>query len=284
MPLILLPLIAVVADAVYLTITKVFFRHYGKLTSREFIWLQFIGIVLVLALAMPFFGGFPALQKMVATGWQLGLVVVLAVAGNVLYFWGIEHEKISEVEPFLLFNPLVAILIAGFIYPDERSWTIYLAAALAGGVLLWSHFKKHHFAFTKGLWAIALFMVVYGLEVALIKSLLEVYSPLTLYFMRCVLVLLALSIFVKPNFSSIKTHHLAPFGILGALAVASITAAYTSFHQIGISGTVIIFVLSPILVYLLSVIFLREKWGYKNAIASVVVTIIVILVSLINRL
>jgi drug/metabolite transporter (DMT)-like permease len=278
-PPILLPLIAVFANAGFLTITKKFFRQYGRLTSKEFNWLQFAGIVFVLLLVIPFFGVWPNFSQALNLWWVMLIMVALATAGNLLYFWGIEHEKISDVEPFLLFNPLGAILIAGVFFADERSWSIFVAAGLASLALFWTYRKKHHFALTKGLWAIVLFIVVYGLEAVTIKYLLDVFDPVVLYFVRSILVMLALTVFATPKFSIIKSRHLAPFGIIGALAVASVVTTYMAFNVLGLSETIFVFVLSPILIYVLSVIFLAEKWKTKNIIASVVVTLLVIWVS-----
>lgn len=278
-PPIFLPLIAVFANAIFLTITKKFFRQYGRLTSKEFNWLQFAGIVFVLLMVVPFFGVWPEMALALNLWWLILIMVTLATIGNLLYFWGIEHEKISDVEPFLLFNPLGAILIAGVFYADERSWPIYVAVVLASLTLYWTYQKKHHFALTKGLWAIVLFMVIYGLEAVTVKTLLSVYDPVILYFVRSVLVMVMLTIFATPKFSIIKLHHLAPFGIIGALGVTAVVTTYMAFNALGLSETIFVFVLSPILLYLLSVIFLREKWKSRNIIASIIVTLLVIWVS-----
>jgi len=278
---IFLPFIAVVANAIYLTISKAFFKRYHKLTSREFNWLQFAGILLVLFLLMPFFGEWSASLSNTAI-WLLVGIGVLSILGNVLYFWGLSHEKISEVEPFLLFNPLITIVIASLFYSDERSWPIYIAAFLASIILGWSHIKKHHLSFTWGVLAILSFSILYGFEAVMTKALLYELSPIMLYLFRCLIIFVGLSIFVRPNLSVIKKHHLAPFGILGGLAAAAVIATYTAFHILGLSQTIFVFILSPILVYILSVIFLDDHWKTKNIVASIIIAILVIWVNLIR--
>ena len=282
MPVILLPIIAVLADASYMTIVKSFFRRYGRLTSREFNWLQFVGIVFVLLMTAPFFVHWPTPAQMQSL-WQLLVgVILLATAANLLFYWAIEREKISEVEPFLLFNPLVAILIAGLFYPSERIWLVYVAAAIASVILVWSHWHKHKLTLTRGLMAIIGFSLIYGLEASAVKTLLTVYEPIALYLIRSSFVLITLSLVAWPNFKIIKPHHWAIFGILGALAVASMTATYMAFVARSVSETIFIFTLSPILVYVLSVLFLYEQWRMKNIIASVVIAGLVVWVSLIK--
>ena len=242
--------------------------------------MQFVGIVFVLLLTAPFFIHWPTPGQMQSV-WQLLVgVILLATAANLLFYWAIGREKISEVEPFLLFNPLVAILIAGLFYPGERVWSVYIAAAISSIVLVWSHWHKHKLTLTRGLMAIVGFSVIYGIETSAIKTLLTVYEPLALYSIRSVFVLVTLSLVAWPNFKIIKPHHFAVFGVLGALAVASVVATYTAFQLRGLSETIFIFTLSPILIYVLSVIFLREKWRVKNIIASVIIAGLVVWVSL----
>lgn len=277
----LLPFISVITGAIGLTISKAFFKRYHTLTTREFNWLIFAAIVGVLILLVPFFGEWPLVFSNRVI-WLLVVAGILGVGGNQLYMWGVSHEKISEIEPFLLFNPLVAIVIASLFYADERSWLIYIAAFIASIVLGWSHIKRHHLSFTWGILAILGFTLIYGFEAIVAKELLRELSPIMLYFSRCLIILVGFSVFVKPNFSLIKKHHLAPFGILGGLSVASVIAAYGAFNALGLSYTIFVFILSPIVVYFLSVIFLGDHWKPKNIIASIIIIVLVIVVNLIK--
>ena len=114
------------------------------------------------------------------------------------------------------------------------------------------------------------------------KTLLTIYSPLALYFVRTLSIFIALLLFYRPNFRLIKPHHLAPFSIIGGLAVVSVVAAYTAFQSQGLVATIFIFTLSPILVYLMSIIFLHDKWRIKNVVASIVIIGLVVWISLIK--
>lgn len=282
MPIALLPLIGVVADAIYLTITKAFLRRFGRFTSREFNWFMFVTVILILAVLMPFIGELPAWPEIKQTApWLLG-VVVLACLHNTLFYWGLEHEKISEIEPFLLFNPLAGILMAGIFYPGERFVQVYIAIAVASLVLLWSHFRRHRIALSDGLLAIIAFVIVNALELVFLKRLLGVYDPLTLYFVRCIFVLIGLTIAVRPRLFIIKPHHLRWFGAIGALIVIAVWASYTAFQLRGLSETLFVFTLSPILVYWLSAVFLKEKWQTKNIVAGVVIIGLVVWITLLK--
>ena len=282
MPAFVFPLIAVIADATYLTIAKSFLKRYGRLTSNEFNWLQFAGLALVLGLAIPFFGEFPGSEAIVRTWPLVLLVIVLATAANILFFWGLEREKVSQVEPFLLFNPITAILIVSLFYSDERIWQVYVAAGIAALVLGWTHIKRSHLALAPGLLAVLGYMAIYGLETATVKTLLHTYTPITLYFIRCLGVWLGLSLVARPNWQIIKPHHLAFFGLLAGIAVVSVVSAYTAFSLRGISETMIIFILSPVLVYIFSIVWLKDRWYWKNLVASLVITGLVVWISLVK--
>lgn len=278
----ILPFLAVVADSIYLTTTKVFLRRFGKFTSREFAWFLFAGIVVILLPIVPLINRWPTAVDFHATlPWLIG-AVVLACTHNLLFFWGMEHEKISEVEPFLLFAPLGGIVITSIFYSSERFIQVYVAVVLATLVLLWSHYRKHHIAISRGIWAIIAFIVVNGFELIMLKHLLAVYFPLTLYLIRCAMILLVWTLVVRPRISLIKPHHLPYIGFLSALVVCSIWATYTAFQIRGVSETLFIFTLSPVLVYWLSAIFLKEKWQVRTVLASIVIVGLVTWVTLLK--
>ncbi len=282
MPVALLPLIGVIADAIYLTIAKVFLRRFGRFTSREFNWFMFATIVVILAVLMPFIGHLPVWIEIKRTApWLLG-VVILACLHNTLFYWGLEHEKISEIEPFLLFSPLAGILIASIFYPSERFLHIYIAIIIASIVLIWSRFQRHRIAFSEGLLAIFAYIILSGLELVFLKRLLEIYDPLTLYFIRCIFVLIGLTLAARPRLFIIKPHHLKWFGVVGLMVVVAVWATYSAYQLRGISETLFVFVLSPILVYWFSAAFLKEKWKTKNVVASIVISILVIWVTLLK--
>jgi len=278
----ILPLIGVVTDAIYLTTTKVFLRRFGKFTSREFGWFLFVVVVIILAIIVPLTGHWPTLaQFQTSFGW-LVMAAILACAYNLLFFWGMEHETISEIEPFLLFAPLGGIVITSIFYPSERFVQVYTAIAIASLVLLWSHYKRHRIALSRGIWAIIAYIILSGLELVVLKQLLSTYSPLTLYLFRCVLILIGLTIIVRPRLSILKPHHLPFLGFLGVLVVSSVWATYSAYQIRGISETRFVFTLSPILVYWLSAVFLKEKWHVRTILASIVIIGLVVWVSLLK--
>jgi drug/metabolite transporter (DMT)-like permease len=202
--------------------------------------------------------------------------VVLAANYNLLSYYGLKHDKISHLEPLLLFSPLLTILIAGLAYPDERAWQIYLATGLAGAVLLWSRWHAGSIKFDRAMWAMVGFAVLFGIETALIRQLLQVYSPISLYVVRCITTALFLWILGRGRLALITWRQALVFLLLAAAAVAVNGLIYFSYHAQGISATIMVLIISPVLVYTLSAAVLKEKLSPRDIIASVVVVLLVL--------
>jgi len=270
------PFLVVVFDVITLITTKILFTRFKRLTYRSFAWWLFIWIIIVALIFSPWFFhvDIRALQHQYV--WWLVALAALAANYNLLYYYSLEYEKISEAEPFLLLNPLVAIVVASLFYPAERSWHIYVAAVLAGAVLCWSHMRRHRMKLDNHLWALVGFSLLYGLEAVVIKHLLAVYSPLALYLIRGVFVAIFLGILEKGKIQKISLKEVPYFLLVGLGAVAASVALYLAYQTVGISLTIFVLFLSPILVYLFSVLYLREKLKWKNLISSAVIVALVI--------
>lgn len=279
-PVFLLPVITACANAIYMVVAKKFFRTYGRLSSSEYNWVIFAWLIIVMLFIFPLLGRWPDWSQIQIVFWPLVGLVVTATAANLLFAWTMEHEHLSEVQPFLLFGPLITILIASIFYADQRVWQVYVAAAIASLVLIWSHLKKAHFTWNKPLATVSLYLILTALEVVFLRPLLEVFSPLGIYLIRCVLVLIGLTLIQPPQLEKVKFRHLPYFFLLAGLAVLSTWASYTAFQLLGISQTMLILMLSPVMIYILSLIFLKERWRAKNVIASAVIIGLVLWVSL----
>jgi len=267
----LYPFLVVIFDVVTLITTKQLFVKFKRLTYRSFAWWLFIWIIIVAVCFSPWFFHVDPRAFQHQYLWWLVALAVLAANHNLLYYYSLEYEQLSEVEPFLLLNPLVAIMIASVFYPAERSWHIYAAAAIAGAVLCWSHMRRHRIKLDAHLWALVGFSVLYGLEAVVVKHLLAVYSPLALYLIRGVFVAIFLGILEKGKIQKISLKEVPYFLLVGLGAVAASVALYLAYQTVGISLTIFILLLSPVLVYFLSAWYLREKLKWKNLVSSAVI-------------
>ena len=277
-----LPLLAAITDAGSLILSKLFLRRFGRLTFKEFNWLAFLGIVTVLVVISILFDQFPT-RQMIFSNWpQLLGLAGLGTFANVLFFRGLEGESVSNVEPFIIFKPLAAILIASLAFPSERSLVIYLTIIASALILAWAHFSNKKIKLSSELLSIMGFWGVYGVELIFVNNLLDVFTPIELYLIRCAFVFVALTIVSRPNFSIMRWNHIPYSIMLGALAVLAVVAIYTSFQQIGLASSMLVMVISPILVYWFSAHLLKEKWSNKNIISSVLIVLLVVIASWIN--
>jgi len=278
----LYPFLAVIFDAITLIATKRVFVKFKDLDYKSFAWWLFFWIIIVGAALAPWLVSVSPVAAQPYYLWLLLALVFLAANYNLLYYFGLEYEKVCEIEPFLLFNPLVAIVIASLFYADERSWHVYVAAVIASLALAWSHVDHRHLKLSPPLLAIVGFSLLHGLEAVVIKQLLVAYSPLALYLVRCVMTVLFLGIVAKGKVGRIRWREFPYFLLIALGAVATSVFVYSAYRTVGISLTMGALFLSPILVYLLSVVYLREKLNWKNLVSSLVIIGVVIWLAIVR--
>jgi drug/metabolite transporter (DMT)-like permease len=270
------PLLAAIIDSVTLVFTKKFLNIFKQLSNRTFSFWAFVFIVAVGLTTLPWTGHIdPAARSPYYIVLTL-IMVVLAANYNLLYHYGLRRERLSQLEPLLLFTPLLTILIVGLIYPAERSWHIYIAAGLAGLLLLWSRWHAGSIKWDKGMWAIVGFAVLYGIEVAIIRQLLDVYSPISLYLVRCSATALFLWVLGRGKISMVNWRQAGGLLLLGISAVVVSGLVYFSYHSQGVESTVMVMILSPVLIYSLSAVVLKEKLSSRDIIAGVGVMLLVL--------
>lgn len=276
------PFLVVAFDVLTIICTKFLFVRFKAANYRSFVWWLFIWIIVVALVVSPWLFHIDPSALEHRYLWWLIALAFLATNHNLLYYYSLEYEKIAEIEPFLLFNPLVAIVIASLFYADERSWHIYAAAIIAVVVLAWSHLKRQHLRLGKPLVALLLFSVLYGLEAIVIRHLLAVYSPLALYLVRAIAVALFLLVLEKGKIAKLPLRQVPYFLLIAVGAVAASVSLYLAYQTVGISLTIFILLLSPVLVYLLSVLCLRERLKWKNLVASAVIIGLVIWLAIVR--
>lgn len=278
----LYPFLAVVFDALTLIITKRVFVKFRALDYKSFAWWLFVWIIVIGLLLSPWLAVMRPEAAQPYYLWLLLALAFLAANYNLLYYFGLEHEKVSKIEPFLLFNPLVAIVVASLFYADERSWHVYLAAAVASLALMWSHVDHQHLKLSRPILAILGFALLHGFEAVVIKQLLAVYSPLALYLMRCIVIAVFLWVVEKGKISRISLRQVPYFILIAVSAMATSVFVYSAYQGIGIGLTMAVLFLSPILIYFLCVLYLREKLKLKNVISSAVIVGVIIWLAMVR--
>ena len=259
-----------------------------KISVASYQTVAFLAIILTM---LPFMYFFWNVNSDASKPWAIGLfllVIIFAVVANVLTFYSLKGAKLGSLEPALISEEIFVIilaLIASFFFDGtfyEKNLNVILPAGIACLALVFSHFKKYHIVFNKYFTAALLSSFFFALELIISKPLLDFYSPITFYFIRCVGVFL-ISIFIfRKSFTEIKDKTvLFEIFLTGILWFAYRVSIYYGYLSLGIISTTLIVMLAPILVFILARIFLKEKLNWKNIVASIIIVGCIVYVSLI---
>jgi len=219
-------------------------------------------------------------------------IVIIALIANLLIFYSLKRETMSEFEPISMMQPLFTILLAFIFsfflseYSNERNPLILILALVASITLIAAHIRKNHLVYNKYMIAALLGGFLFSLELVLTKILLPspssltwdiVKSGFTFYFLRCLFILIIAWIIFRPNFKKIdkNTHYLN--WIVGIIFVIYRLILYWGYATLGIIyTTVILSLLSPVLIFIFARIFLKEKIKKRQIISAVIIVLCVI--------
>lgn len=203
-------------------------------------------------------------------------IVVVAYFSNLLYYYALSGDKVSNVQPISALSPIAAMLTAALFFSDERDWLVLAIASVAATALLISKIERQHLKFSKYFWAMVAAIFLIAIDSIFAKYLLEVMSSVALYTIRCGFLSFLLLSTLRPN--------LRVFGKKRVLSIAGVAFVitietfgyYYAIHSIGIVKTSLIFLLAPVLALLASKFYLREEIKPKAAIADVVIILCVL--------
>ena len=84
----------------------------------------------------------------------------------------------------------------------------------------------------------------------------------------------------KPNIRNLKNQTKLQILLIGGIWVAFRIVIYYGYLNLGIIFTTLMLMLGPILIYVFAKIFLKEKLTWKNILASIVILVCVLYVTL----
>lgn len=254
----------VIADKIILSKHKV---PVGRFAPLLFVWLAVITAIFV-----PLWGKI-SLEHFLSYKYLLtfAALIVVATTWNIYYYRGIQKEEIHEFELIMMMSPLITIVFAEIFLPSERSWPAFIAAIIASAALISTRFRRHHLRISKTTWQTILAMVLMSGESILIKNMLAIMSPVTLYFVRTAVIAVVFMIFYRPKiFQMSKTAY--GLIILSAIAgVVQMVLKFYGFQNLGVIETTMILILGPFLVYFFSASYFREKLYKRDIFAAAVV-------------
>jgi drug/metabolite transporter (DMT)-like permease len=203
-------------------------------------------------------------------------VIICAIIANLFIFYSMKGEKISNLEPARMLEPLLTILLAllfslFFTGLYDNNTKVIIPALIAGVTLILSHVKREHLNFNKYFLAAMVGSFFFALELIISVLILNYYSSITFYFIRCTAIFLISLIIFRPKLSNLNGKFKLKMLFVGIIWVVYRVATYYGYLKIGVISTTLILMLGTVFVYIFAKIFLKEKISTRNIIASVVI-------------
>lgn len=248
-----------------------------------YIPVLFLFLFLLTGILMPFLGRID-----LAIFWPYYLIIFLlmiatAIVWNIFYYKGAQEEKVHEFELIVMFQPLLTILLAAMFIEKNTNVHMLIAALVASVALIISHIRKKHFELSVAGWGLILAVVFMSIEIILQKIMLNVLSPVALYFIRTGIVFIFFMLFYRPQIRQVAGTNALLIVATSALGVVQMVTKFYGFESYGVIYTSLILILSPILVYIISTIALHERLKTRTIISGLVILGSIIYATLLAR-
>ncbi|MAG61822.1 hypothetical protein CMI43_03335 [Candidatus Pacearchaeota archaeon] len=255
-------------------------RH--RVTYRDFLVYGFLSIVLV---SLPFLYFFWRIDPLAGSNINLAilfLIITISIFANYFSFFAFKHKDLSKIQSIRLTLPLFTILLAFIlsfffeIYSNERNYYILFFAFIASITLFLSNIRKEHFVFDKYSWSMLLGSFLFAIELTLSKPLVQFYHPITFYFIRSLFILIIVFAIFRDNLSTLKPVGKGLFLASALFWVGYRAILYYGYGAFGIVFTTTILILSPVLIYLASWLFLKEKVTRRQVFSSIIIVVCIL--------
>ncbi|MCK4647765.1 EamA family transporter [Candidatus Pacearchaeota archaeon] len=270
-----IPIIGALALAIGTILQKVVLRK-RKINIKLYQVLEFLAIIIVMLPLIYFFWKFDAEALQLRNILIFGSVIIFSIIANLLVFYSVKWEKISNLEPAKILEPLFVIILAiifSFFFENlyEKNLKVIIPAIIAAAALILSHIKKQHLSFNKYFLAAIAGSFFFALELILSRLILDFYSPISFYFLRCsAIFLISLALF-RPNFKKADKNVRLHILLIGSIWVIYRVIVYYGYINLGVIFTTLIIMLAPIFIYTFAHIFLKEKIKLRNIISALII-------------
>lgn len=274
--MIYLPIIGSLLESIGTILEKKVLRRNG-LNFKNYTTYEFLAIVLTMIPIMLFAWGVKQEAFLLGNLIRLGLVIIVSVVANLLIFYSLKRENVTEFEPIWLMQSIFVIILAFILFKSERNLLIFGLAMVANIALIGAHVRKHHLVFDKYILSALLGSFLFAVELILSKPILQFYNPFTFYFLRCLGVFVICWILFRPDGRDLnrKTEWtIIAIGLIWAFYRAII---YYGYEHIGVIFTTMLFILSAVFTFLFAVIYLKEKPTIRQIVSTIIIVICVAL-------
>ncbi len=277
--MIYLPIIGALALASGTVFQRKILKH-KKVSIKQYFVLEFLAIALTIVPLVIFFWKIDPEALLKRNILIFGAVIVSSIVANLFTFKSMKREKINNLEPAKVLEPLFVILLAiifsFFFIGYDRNPKVIVPGIISVLALLLSHIDKNQLKFNKYFLFAILGSFFFALELIISRLILEYYNPITFYFLRCAIIAIIAILIFRPSFKEVPKKFKSQIFIIGAIWVIFRVITYWGYIELGVIFTTLIMMLGPVFVYLFAHIFLKEKYNWKNIIASAVIVASVI--------
>lgn len=265
---------ALATDKVTLSLRRVTFKTYAAIS---FPLTFFVVLVIFIAAPSPF-----SMTLLEDTRWWFLIVLISATIGsNIVYYRALDDDTLTEIETFELLKAFPIILLSSLVFIDERNPVVILAALVAAGFVIWSHWEHHQIKIEpRTIPYLFCILVLEPTRALATKMLLIAWHPLSLELVRTGVVAIVLGLVYAKYRQRVSPRVIIMLAITSVLYTAAWLLIYVSYQQLGVVYTTLILTLQPLLIYLASIIFLREKINRKKIIAFGVILIAITIAQL----
>ncbi len=247
-----------------------------KIDIKLYQVLSFLTIVLIMLPFIYFFWRMDAAALELKNIIIVGLVVILSLLANIFTFYSIKWEKITNIEPAKMMEPLFVIVLAlifslfteGMYAQNSK---VIVPALLAACALIFSHLRKHHLNFNKYFVTAIFGSLFFATELILSRLVLDLYSPLTFYFIRCLSIAILSLIIFHPRLNRLDKKVRWEIFAAGAIWVVYRMIIYYGYVNLGVIFTTLMIMVGPVFIYLFAWKFLKEKLDWRNIVAAAVI-------------
>ncbi len=201
------------------------------------------------------------------------LMIALSFVWNSLNTKALKHEHLDNYEMIYMTAPLFTVLISIIFIASERNLNHFIAAMIVSLTLIFTHMRQRHFSFSKyDLWLVGAVILI-ALEAVIIKTLLDVWSPFSLYFYRTLTEAIIFLLIVRPHIRTVTKKQWQGILAVGALGTVYKIAQYIGYDQVGVTVTTMILVTSPFIILVLDKFLLKEKLHFKYIVGMIVIAL-----------
>lgn len=211
------------------------------------------------------------------------LMLIAAVVWNIFYYQGVRSEKVHDFELIVMSQPLLTIFLASLLLKGERNLHLEIAAFIAAGALIAAHIRKAHIEMSSGSYKLILAVIFMSVELIMIKILLDVFSPVALYFARTGIIFIFFLLLSRPKIRQVANENVLLIFSSAVLGTAQMISKFYGFEKYGVIYTSLILILSPILVYILSTLFLHEKLKPRTIVSAVIILACIVYATVVGK-